>query len=132
MPKTPHSSLNLSNIPSSEQRTRVAGKFILARMLRSPLAMAEKKNWGHTVLGWFVVSDDQQPDLEMPIASSIVDAADARLGSAPLLPELPPHAPAAKAPAAKPKTPAPAKGAAPAPPPPAAPQPQIFHKEPPP
>lgn len=65
--------------------------------------MSEKKNWGHTVLGWFVVQDDAQQQLDadgVPIlSSSIVDAADARSGA--VIPPLPPPPPVSTQPAPK-------------------------------
>jgi cell division protein FtsB len=98
--------------------------------------MNEKKGWGQTVLGWFVVQDEPQLDADIPITGSIVDAIDARSGRAPLSPPplQPPVAatsrPAAKAPSpAAPAKPAGATGKPAAAPP--APTPQIFQKEPP-
>jgi len=92
--------------------------------------MAEK-NWGHTVLGWFVVKDEYgQPagDADAAYSGSLVEAADARRRGEPL-------------PAASPSAPASAKVSAtvPAPPkstpaaaPPIAPPLPVFQKEPPP
>jgi cell division protein FtsB len=82
--------------------------------------MNEKKGWGQTVLGWFVVQDGEQgsADANLAITNSIVDAVDARYGHVP--------APAPKPAAAKKSAPAPA-AAAPQPPP----APPVFKKEPP-
>src|SRR5438874_1021844 len=99
--------------------------------------MNDKKGWGQTVLGWFVVQDDQQQsaDVDIPLTGSLVDAIDARSGHAP--PHPAPHPPAAvpHPPVAAPKPAMPiAKTPATAPPRPAAPPaptPQIFQKEPP-
>ncbi len=83
----------------------------------------QKKSWGHTVMGWFVVSEeDQQNALEdslPPLPGSIVAAADARHHGTP---PTPPAKPSTKSPAAKPATVSP-------PPPPPLP---VFQKEPPP
>jgi hypothetical protein len=81
----------------------------------------QKKGWGQTVLGWFVVreEDEQQAALDamLPASSSLVDAADARRKGVPVTP----HAAS---------TPPPTTRAAPTRPP--APQLPVFQKEPPP
>ncbi|HVR39501.1 MAG TPA: hypothetical protein VMU84_10430 [Thermoanaerobaculia bacterium] len=80
--------------------------------------MSEKKGWGHTVLGWFVVQDDAQSADALltdadgaPLLSSIVDAADARSGSA--FPPIPPPPPLPSSTSAQPA-------------------PKVFSKQPPP
>ncbi len=101
----------------------------------------EKKGWGQTVLGWFVVRDEDaaldalNPGGVPSIGDSLVDAADARRRGVPLPPPppstphvLPPRTPASspsKAGASRPAA-APVKPAPPAPPLP------VFSKEPPP
>lgn len=77
----------------------------------------QKKGWGNTVLGWFVVREEDaaldalQLDAEPVIGGSLVDAADARRRGMPL-------------------SPGSSSSATPAPPPPAPPLP-VFQKEPP-
>lgn len=90
--------------------------------------MEEKKGWGQTVLGWFIVQDEDasQTDDLLKSTDSLVDAIDARDGHPP--PRPPAKAPAPGAPARPPAKPhAPAAAAAPS-----APAPKIFAKEPPP
>jgi cell division protein FtsB len=98
----------------------------------------EKKGWGNTVLGWFVVREEDAaldalnaggPPV---IGDSLVDAADARSRGLPLPP--PPVTPRAKAPAApvRSATSSPSKGGAAQPLAPVAPPLPVFSKEPPP
>jgi hypothetical protein len=90
----------------------------------------QKKGWGQTVLGWFVVREGEEQgsldDSLPPLPGSIVAAADARRHGTPLpLPPPPPaNVPAPKAPTAK------ASAVKPAPP--LAPPLPVFQKEPPP
>jgi hypothetical protein len=89
----------------------------------------QKKSWGHTVMGWFVVSEeDQQKALEdslPPLPGSIVAAADARRHGTPLPPPAPPAKPSTKPATTKPSTVS-------VPHPPAPPPLPVFQKEPPP
>src|SRR5216684_2963315 len=89
----------------------------------------QKKSWGHTVMGWFVVSEeDQQKSVEdslPPLPGSIVAAADARRHGTPLPPTAMSAKPSPKPGATKPSTVS-------APPPPAPPPLPVFQKEPPP
>jgi hypothetical protein len=92
----------------------------------------QKKGWGQTVLGWFVVREgEEQGSLEdslPPLPGSIVAAADARRHGAPL--PLPPPPPAKGPAPAIPTAKASPLKAAPLPPP--APPLPVFQKEPPP
>lgn len=92
----------------------------------------QRKNWGQTVLGWFVVREgDEQSSLEdslPPLPGSIVAAADARRHGVP--PPPPSPVPPAKASAAK--APVAKVPSAIKPPPAPAPPLPVFQKEPPP
>jgi hypothetical protein len=98
--------------------------MFMSESSRYPLGMTEqKKSWGSTVVGWFVVRDEEAAlaDLESAsaISGSLVDAADARRHGGVLPP--PPVAHAAPRP----------MGSS-APPPVVAPPLPVFQKEPPP
>lgn len=98
----------------------------------------EKKGWGNTVLGWFVVREEDAALDALNaggapvIGDSLVDAADARSRGLPLPPP-PPVTPRGKGPAAPPRS-APSstsKGGAAQPLAPPAPPLPVFSKEPP-
>src|SRR5260221_3773639 len=80
------------------------GEFILIVMTD------EKKGWGNTVLGWFVVRegdtalDALNADGASSIGDSLVDAADARSRGLPLPPPATPRAKGPAAPAASPRS----------------------------
>ena len=86
-------------LPSSNgcgDRTVAPASSHTGCVLTSTLAMTEKKGWGNTVLGWFIVNENDpqnQAGLDggMLLPDSIVDAVDARSTILPPLPRSPPR-----------------------------------------